>query len=442
MGIYLMSALQREPSGVYHILIRYEGQRFKRSLGTKSYAAAHSRQLEIDETIELVERQRLAIPDDVFAIEFFMAGGRNPERLPKKRPTPRYELEQIRLKTLIKEFFASIPDGNLEANTLKTMQTHLKHLKKFFKRDFAIQNLTVQELQAYVNHRAKQRTQFFSSTSTSLVDVKGSGPERKTVSAATIRKEIATLGTLWRWGVSAGVLAGDFPKHRIRLPKSDEKPPFQTMDEIERQIKVDRLNVLQAEELWHCLYLRTHEVQELLAYLESKTESPKFLYPMIYTAAHSGARRSELLRAKKSDFDFQNQTLTIHERKRVRGQRSSRRVPMSDSLSKVMDRWIHRDHPGGTAVFCQHVVGKVEAIAKISPDQSHKYFVNAFRGSRWEKVCGWHCLRHSFISNLASAGVDQRIIDDFVGHTTEEMRRRYRHLLPSVKQEAIASVFK
>jgi hypothetical protein len=37
--------------------------------------------------------------------------------------------------------------------------------------------------------------------------------------------------------------------------------------------------------------------------------------------------------------------------------------------------------------------------------------------------------------------VDQRIIDDMVGHQTDEQRRRYRHLYPDVKQDAIRSVF-
>ena len=54
---------------------------------------------------------------------------------------------------------------------------------------------------------------------------------------------------------------------------------------------------------------------------------------------------------------------------------------------------------------------------------------------------GWHVLRHSFISALASKGVDQRLVDDFVGHQTEEQRRRYRHLYPSTQQEAIRGVF-
>ncbi|WP_145453821.1 tyrosine-type recombinase/integrase [Gimesia panareensis] len=61
--------------------------------------------------------------------------------------------------------------------------------------------------------------------------------------------------------------------------------------------------------------------------------------------------------------------------------------------------------------------------------------------SKWSVIPGWHCLRHSFISNLASHSIDQRLIDEFVGHTTEEMRRRYRHLFPEVKQAALCSVF-
>lgn len=48
---------------------------------------------------------------------------------------------------------------------------------------------------------------------------------------------------------------------------------------------------------------------------------------------------------------------------------------------------------------------------------------------------------HSYCSALAAKGVDQRIIDDIMGHQTEDMRRRYRHLLPSLKQDAVASVF-
>src|SRR5205823_2040560 len=53
----------------------------------------------------------------------------------------------------------------------------------------------------------------------------------------------------------------------------------------------------------------------------------------------------------------------------------------------------------------------------------------------------YHVLRHSFISALASEGVDQRVIDEVVGHQSEEQRRRYRHLYPEVMRAAIEHVF-
>jgi integrase len=77
----------------------------------------------------------------------------------------------------------------------------------------------------------------------------------------------------------------------------------------------------------------------------------------------------------------------------------------------------------------------------LTPDEAHDHLKRTLRGSKWEKLRGWHVFRHSFISLLASKGVDQRIIDEFVGHQSEEQRRRYRHLYPDVKQEAIRAAF-
>ena len=77
----------------------------------------------------------------------------------------------------------------------------------------------------------------------------------------------------------------------------------------------------------------------------------------------------------------------------------------------------------------------------VTRDEAHDHFKRTLKGSKWELLRGWHIFRHSFISLLASKGVDQRLIDSFVGHTTEEMRRRYRHLYPSIQQSVMAAVF-
>jgi integrase len=61
--------------------------------------------------------------------------------------------------------------------------------------------------------------------------------------------------------------------------------------------------------------------------------------------------------------------------------------------------------------------------------------------TKWDKIRGWHIFRHSFISNCACVCIDQRMIDSWVGHQTDAMRRRYTHLFPHVQHAAIAGVF-
>ena len=81
------------------------------------------------------------------------------------------------------------------------------------------------------------------------------------------------------------------------------------------------------------------------------------------------------------------------------------------------------------------------ALDAMSRDEAHDHFKRTMAGSKWENMRGYHVLRHSFISALASEGVDQRVIDEIVGHQSEEQRKRYRHLYPKVVRDAVSRVF-
>ena len=82
-----------------------------------------------------------------------------------------------------------------------------------------------------------------------------------------------------------------------------------------------------------------------------------------------------------------------------------------------------------------------EATIHITKDEAHDHFKRTVADSKWQTLRGYHVLRHSFISALASEGVDQRVIDEVVGHQSEEQRKRYRHLYPRVMKAAIERVF-
>jgi integrase len=76
---------------------------------------------------------------------------------------------------------------------------------------------------------------------------------------------------------------------------------------------------------------------------------------------------------------------------------------------------------------------------EITPREAMNYFDRALRVSKWRVLRGLHVFRHSFCAALASKGVDQLIIDDLMGHSTEKQRRRNRLLFPDVTKKAMLS---
>jgi integrase len=156
---------------------------------------------------------------------------------------------------------------------------------------------------------------------------------------------------------------------------------------------------------------------------------------MLCFAAYTGARRSEIVRVKPSDVDLVNGEVTIREKKRVKKKDSTRKVPLSPFLKEVLGKWFFERGEGDT-LFCKRDGNK------IAPREALNYFQRAVRVSpKWSKLRGLHVFRHSFVSALASKGVDQRTIDAFVGHQTEQQRRRYTHLYRTTKEEAINRAF-
>jgi len=218
-----------------------------------------------------------------------------------------------------------------------------------------------------------------------------------------------------------------------------------TWEDIERRVGRGGLTPEDTKRLWDCLFLDLGQIEEFLRFVKANASRP-WLYPMCVAAAHTGARRSELLRLHVDDVDFQDKTVLIPERKRVKGQRSTRRVPLTPFLERVIRDWLGSDHPGGCYLFGQ--TGKqgqeaqAEAVATpLSVDDAGWHFVQTVKGSKWSVLRGWHVLRHSFASNLAAKGVDQRFIDEFLGHQTEMQRRRYRHLFPHQQRQVLCQVF-
>jgi integrase len=272
-------------------------------------------------------------------------------------------------------------------------------------------------------------------TATTLVGPRRAGTAVMRSPVGPLRKEIGTFSSIWnRWALPRGIVQAPAPTKGLIYKKSKARPPFQTWQQIERQVERGGLTEEQKETLWECMFLTLGEIDELLAFVRKEATRP-LVHAMFVFAAHTGARRSEMLRSQIEDFDFVSGMVTIREKKRDRGKECTfRHVPMTPMLRQTMTEWF-AIHPGGQLTVCE------EPNVPMEPGSAHHHFRWTLDGSKWEPVHGWHTLRHSFCSNCAMKGLDQRIIDSWMGHQTEDMRRRYRHLFPDHQQHAMNQVF-
>jgi integrase len=406
-----MASLQKRSSGLYLISFRFQGRQYQRSLETDDATSAKLIKENVEHRLKHIFDGVLrlpdgAAPDDLWAV---LLHGRVPES-PAKLITP------IPLRAAADEYLKSYPTGSKEPATLKTERVHLNNFERILGGGTALHTIACGDIQRYITKRLASK-----------------GNRGGTVKADTVRKELQTFQLVWKLAKQTGHVAADCPVAEVRRPKRRQKPPFQTWEQILSAINRGQQTEEQAAELWDGLFLREAEVAEFLAHVKSASQSLArfaYIHPAISFCAYTGARRSEMFRARFEDVA--DGWITVREKKRDRDTKLSyRMVPLNPELAIVLDAWIER-HPGGPFLFCKSHGQPLEDRT------SREAFDAVTKNSKWSELRGYHVLRHSFASNLARSGsVSQAAIDDLMGHQTEEMRRRYRHLFPEDKRRAV-----
>jgi integrase len=404
-----MASLQKKGNSWY-CQFYWRAQRFTFAVGRVTRPQAEAKATKAGEIVELLERGMLKLPDGMGIAAFIKHDGQPPA------PAESQKVSQKSSMGVLRDAYLRAHEASHEVKTLYTAKIHLNHLVATLGKGFDLRTLELAHLQKHVDRRCPR------------------------VSPATAAKEISTLRTAWNWGARMKLVTGPCPVKGLLYPKMDEKPPFQTRAEIERQ--VEGLTDEHRLELWDALYLTLPEIDAFLTNVRATAAHP-WIHPLVATVAHAGLRRSELVRVRKSDVDFDAMTLTVRERKRSKGKRTTRRVPLSTALAAILRDWLDVS-PGGQLLFAQSeevfrskkrsrttghangaerpksLKGRLVGISDrerpgILPLTIHEvsdHFRRTVNGGDWAVIPGLHCLRHSFVSACASKGLDQRIIDE------------------------------
>jgi integrase len=224
--------------------------------------------------------------------------------------------------------------------------------------------------------------------------------------------------------------------------KEKERPPFQTWEQIERRIERGILTEDEQDEWWNCLYLSVEQIEGVLAWVKkhgckigSKRRFLPWVYPMFAFCAYLGCRRSEILRSRLEDVDFERGEILLREKiKDTTKEETFRHVPMLRQLRAILEEWL-KVHPGGPFTFSRR------AGEPITVQMANHYFRWALEGSKWKVLRGFHVFRHSLISNLAEQGVSEPVIMELVGHLYRKTTCRYLHLRPTTLTAAMLKVF-
>lgn len=147
-------------------------------------------------------------------------------------------------------------------------------------------------------------------------------------------------------------------------------------------------------------------VEEVNQVLENAIAfSPDGLYPYLAAVAHTGARRSEILRLERTDIDFA--TGLLHIRKSKNGR--ERFIRMSPTLKNILKDRIQKQN-ASTLFINEHGT-------KLTSDKELTRLMDKFKVFfPVEKNWNCHSLRHSFAYNFLKKGGQMYQLQAILGH--------------------------
>ncbi|MEO2012655.1 MAG: tyrosine-type recombinase/integrase [Pirellulaceae bacterium] len=403
-----MASLQQR-GNTYHIAFRFDGRQISRSLKTSDRDEADHRLNCVQRLLYRLETGQEEVPQGVDVIDFILSDGRA-----KRQTVLAEEADPLPFGEGAERYLVS-RKGRDAISYIDSQRTHLRHLQSYLNEVYPstvyCRDIGYTVLKRFQDHRLLIRD------------------------PSTVQRERNSLRNFFAWCLSENVTKTSPAIHLEAITSGRDLDPFRTKGEILEIIERGGLTYEELRAYWESLYLRLSEVGEAINVARHQGDHDH-CYLLHAIPAYTGMRRGEVLRLKWPDI--LGGYLIARSRKQSRSKKETmRRIDLHPELQRILTDWKSRSS-SGQFVICDADGGP------IGVDVANRRFWKPLRGSEWcldskrNHFCiGFHTYRHSFASNMAARGVDQRIIDGYMGHTTEAMRRRYRHLFPESRQHAI-----
>ena len=391
-----------EKDGIYLARFRYGGREYKKSLKTRDEREAKNALRVVETTIHRLTTGTLTVPDGVNVGTFILSGGteaaakKASKTISFREAVDRFEVRQ---RPRVAKLY------------LKSQLEHLRQLDAHLgvRAGRPMDRITQADLRAFLDARMADRH------------------------ANTVERTRQTFRQFFAWCEEEKHLKENLMAGVKRVGQIPTLERFRNKSEIDALIARGGLTEKQEKDAWKCLFLLPAEIGDLLELVKEKADGPRAVLAHAIPA-YTGMRRGEIVRLTWENVDLARDQITAHSRKQSRKQKETpRTIDLHPDLKPLL---VEAEATGGRYVVPGDDGGEID------PDKLNRHFRQPMRNTDWHlgkerfKV-GFHTYRHSFASNLAMAGVDQRVINELMGHTTEEMAKRYRHLIPAQTKAAV-----
>ena len=166
-------------------------------------------------------------------------------------------------------------------------------------------------------------------------------------------------------------------------------------------------------------FITKDEVKRLINVIDNPKH--KLIVQLIYSA---GLRLGELTRLKLKDLNFTNQTIFV----RCSKGKKDRYTILSPKLKEQIEAYIDLYKPSYWLFEGQHG-------GKYADKSVQQIMKNAVIKSGINADATVHTLRHSFATHMIEAGVDIRIVQEYLGHSDIKTTEIYTHVTDKIKSQ-------
>ncbi len=220
------------------------------------------------------------------------------------------------------------------------------------------------------------------------------------ISPASMNRELATLRSLFRWGVKRGYITRD-PMRGVKPLKTATKlPHFIPQGDMHHLLNTEREEQGRCEEEWR------RQRDELI----------------IWTLYFTGLRLAELASLRVSSFSDDLLTLKVvgkGNKERVIPIVEPLRQKLFAHLTQIKSQFIWIKPPDSLFLSNRGAPLSSSMIYRIVRRELGEAFVKGRKSP--------HILRHTFATHLLGEGVDIRVIQELLGHSSLRATQRYTH---------------